>query len=205
MKFIAVSIACILAGASAFEYPEFVPLHKRQEPGTPAYECHANCGGIITDARSDGYCDKSDFKTKLNDCLDCALEFDIWKYYGNSVSSAAEECGLDATPVEGSSSSSSSSSASETATETSSEAESSSTPTESATESTSASETTDSSTTVSSTPVIPTVTTPATTTPGSSSSSSPTPDPEFTGAAALNRPAGIAVGGLIGSLMVALM
>lgn len=129
-------------------------------------------GGIITDARSDGYCDKSDFKTKLSDCLECALEFDIWKYYGNSVSSAAEECGLDATPVEGSSSSSSSASASETATatETSSQTESSSTPTESSTESTSASEeTTDSSTTVSSTPVIPTTTTPtATTTPGSS-------------------------------------
>ncbi|OJJ65165.1 hypothetical protein ASPSYDRAFT_54504 [Aspergillus sydowii CBS 593.65] len=202
MRFTAVSIACILAGASAFEYPEFVPLHKRQEPGTPAYECHANCGGIITEARSDGYCDKSDFKTKLSDCLDCALEFDIWKYYGNSVSSAAEECGLDATPVESSPSSSSSATASETATETGSQTESSSTPTESSTESTA-----DASLTVSSTPVIPTATTPTTaTTPGSSSSSSSTPsNPEFTGAAALNRSAGMVVGGLIGSLMAALM
>lgn len=136
-------------------------------------------GGIITEARSDGYCDKSDFKTKLSDCLDCALEFDIWKYYGNSVSSAAEECGLDATPVESSSSSSSSATASETATETGSQTESSSTPTESSTESTAApEETTDSSVTVSSTPVIPTANTATTpTTPGSSVSFSYIPRP----------------------------
>lgn len=130
-------------------------------------------GGIITEARSDGYCDKSDFKTKLSDCLDCALEFDIWKYYGNSVSSAAEECGLDATPVESSSSSSSSAAASETATETGSQTESSSTPTESSAESTA-----DSSVTVSSTPVIPTAATATTpTTPGSSVSFSYVPGP----------------------------
>jgi hypothetical protein len=38
------AFACAVIGASAFEFPDFVPLHKRQEPGTPAYECHANCG-----------------------------------------------------------------------------------------------------------------------------------------------------------------
>ncbi|CAP86728.1 hypothetical protein EN45_049290 [Penicillium chrysogenum] len=97
------AFACAVIGASAFEFPDFVPLHKRQEPGTPAYECHANCGGVITAGRSDGYCDTDDFKTELADCLKCAVEFDIWKYYGGSVSKAANACGLDATPVEASS------------------------------------------------------------------------------------------------------
>ncbi|KAJ5260193.1 hypothetical protein N7497_010982 [Penicillium chrysogenum] len=97
------AFACAVIGASAFEFPDFVPLHKRQEPGTPAYECHANCGGVITAGRSDGYCDTDDFKTELADCLKCAVEFDIWKYYGGSVSKAATACGLDATPVEASS------------------------------------------------------------------------------------------------------
>jgi hypothetical protein len=60
-------------------------------------------GGVITAGRSDGYCDTDDFKTELADCLKCAVEFDIWKYYGGSVSKAATACGLDATPVEASS------------------------------------------------------------------------------------------------------
>ena len=37
--------------------------------------------------------------TELDACLDCALEFDIWQYYGDSVSTAAKACGLDATPL----------------------------------------------------------------------------------------------------------
>lgn len=60
-------------------------------------------GGVITAGRSDGYCDTDNFKTELTDCLNCAVEFDIWKYYGGSVSKAATACGLDATPVEASS------------------------------------------------------------------------------------------------------
>jgi hypothetical protein len=27
-----------------FEYPETVPLVKRQQPGTPQYACHEDCG-----------------------------------------------------------------------------------------------------------------------------------------------------------------
>lgn len=38
------AFACAAISASAFEFPDFVPLHRRQDPGTPAYECHANCG-----------------------------------------------------------------------------------------------------------------------------------------------------------------
>ncbi|KAJ5822552.1 hypothetical protein N7447_004892 [Penicillium robsamsonii] len=97
------AFACAVISASAFEFPDFVPLHKRQEPGTAAYDCHADCGGVIIAGRSDGYCDTADFKTQLTDCLNCAVEFDIWKYYGTSVSKAATGCGLDATPVESSS------------------------------------------------------------------------------------------------------
>lgn len=55
-------------------------------------------GGVIVSARSEGFCDSSTFKSQLSDCLKCANEFDIWKYYGGSVSKAAESCGLDSTP-----------------------------------------------------------------------------------------------------------
>ncbi|OAL24294.1 hypothetical protein AYO20_10721 [Fonsecaea nubica] len=95
-------LALAVASASAsisFEYHPSVPLERRQEPGTPAYECHANCGGVITAGRTEGYCDSANFTTILEDCLECALEFDIWRYYGESVSAAATGCGLDATPV----------------------------------------------------------------------------------------------------------
>ncbi|KAL4871118.1 hypothetical protein BDV12DRAFT_194764 [Aspergillus spectabilis] len=225
MKFSAVaSVACIVAGASAFQYPDFVPLHKRQQPGTPQYECHANCGDIITASRTEGYCDSSDFESLLSACLDCALVYDVWRYYGNSVSAAAEECGLDATPIEPEEPEPTSSSTSTTATSTSTETEPEPTETETEPEPTATEtdtdteptttatsipteETTTDSTTVSSTPVIPTVTTTTSPTPpGSSETGTPTPaDPEFTGAAALNTPAGIVMGGLLGSLMAAFM
>jgi len=29
---------------TAYIYPEHIPFHRRQAPGTPAYDCHANCG-----------------------------------------------------------------------------------------------------------------------------------------------------------------
>ncbi|KAA8648022.1 hypothetical protein EYZ11_011545 [Aspergillus tanneri] len=104
MRFSTVAaFACVVISAAAFEYPDFVPLHRRQEPGTPAYDCHANCGGVIVSARSDGFCDSSTFKQQLSDCLKCANEFKIWKYYGSAVSKAAKSCGLDSTPEDGSS------------------------------------------------------------------------------------------------------
>lgn len=34
----------------------------------------------------------------LDDCLDCALKYKIWQWYGDKVSAAAGKCGLDATP-----------------------------------------------------------------------------------------------------------
>lgn len=38
------TLACMAVSATAFQYPDFVPLHRRQDPGTPEYDCHANCG-----------------------------------------------------------------------------------------------------------------------------------------------------------------
>ncbi|KAF2843803.1 hypothetical protein M501DRAFT_994837 [Patellaria atrata CBS 101060] len=98
------SFAIILASAlpllaAAFDFPEFVPMHKRQAPGTPQYECHEDCGGVITLSRSEGFCENQEFQDHFDDCMQCALKYDIWQYYGNSVSRAARECGLDPTPV----------------------------------------------------------------------------------------------------------
>ncbi|OAL30366.1 hypothetical protein AYO22_01564 [Fonsecaea multimorphosa] len=93
-------MALAVASVSAsLLYPINFPLRRRQEPGTPEYDCHANCGTVIVDGRTEGYCDTANFTSALQACLDCALEFDIWQYYGHSVAQAATACGLDATPV----------------------------------------------------------------------------------------------------------
>ncbi|RVX71561.1 hypothetical protein B0A52_05133 [Exophiala mesophila] len=93
-------VAATVASATAtFVYPDIVPLHKRQAPGTPQYDCHADCGGVISVSRTENYCESANFTSGLEACLECALEFDIWRYYGDSVSTAAEGCGLEAVPV----------------------------------------------------------------------------------------------------------
>ncbi|KNG82900.1 hypothetical protein ANOM_008192 [Aspergillus nomiae NRRL 13137] len=74
-----VTLACMAVSASAFQYPDFVPLHRRQDPGTPEYDCHANCGGVIV----------------------AALRHVEVLRLGRSK--AATGCGVDATPVEASS------------------------------------------------------------------------------------------------------
>lgn len=71
----------------------------RQEPGTPRYACHEACGGVITTARTDGFCELPDFRTQLEACLACANTFGIWRYYGDDVGAAAEQCGLSAQPL----------------------------------------------------------------------------------------------------------
>ncbi|TQV95623.1 hypothetical protein V2A60_000808 [Cordyceps javanica] len=91
------SMASLASAGVGFQFPDTVPLHKRQVTG-PAYECHANCGYTIQDAAQDGYCDTTKWKTELSNCLDCALTYDIWKWYGEKVSAAAKKCGVDATP-----------------------------------------------------------------------------------------------------------
>ncbi|KAJ5699394.1 hypothetical protein N7536_002407 [Penicillium majusculum] len=210
------AFACAVISASAFEFPDFVPLHRRQDPGTPAYECHANCGGIITAARTDGYCDADDFKTELTDCLNCAIEFDIWKYYGGSVSKAATACGLDATPVEASSTSTSAEASATSAEETSTTTSVSTTTTE---ESVNSAVTTDAvtsstGTTVASTSVSPPRVSgssrpssliPSATPAGSSTASTPSSSPVYTGGATINAGSGLVSGVFAGCLIAAFM
>ncbi|TEA15764.1 hypothetical protein C8034_v002335 [Colletotrichum sidae] len=92
------SVTSLVAAGPSFEYPAGVPaVEKRQEPGTPRYACHENCGLIISLGREEGYCDSSEWKTRYSSCLECANEFAIWMYYGSGVTNAAKGCGL--TPV----------------------------------------------------------------------------------------------------------
>ncbi|OLN85727.1 hypothetical protein CCHL11_07794 [Colletotrichum chlorophyti] len=100
VTFTALASAASLAAAThpLFEYPAGVPaLEKRQDPGTPRYACHENCGLVISLGRQDGHCQNSEWNSRYNACLECANEFGIWIYYSNGVSSAATSCGL--TPV----------------------------------------------------------------------------------------------------------
>ncbi|EXJ94884.1 hypothetical protein A1O1_00002 [Capronia coronata CBS 617.96] len=99
MRYSTVALAVAgIATVSAFEYPDFVPLHRRQEPGTPLYDCHANCGGVITQSRTENFCSSATFLSYYDACMVCALTYDIWQYYGNSVTTAGTTCGLDTTP-----------------------------------------------------------------------------------------------------------
>ena len=73
------------------------PLKNRQI-SSDARECHADCGYTIIEASLPGHCTNSTWTDLLEDCLDCALEYEIWKDYQDGVSEAAEGCGLNATP-----------------------------------------------------------------------------------------------------------
>lgn len=88
----------VAVARTGFEFPDSVPMHKRQTSG-PSYECHANCGYTILGAKTEGYCDDTEWQDLLEQCLACANEFDLWPDYGEGVTAAAEGCGLDATPV----------------------------------------------------------------------------------------------------------
>ncbi|KAH7122161.1 hypothetical protein B0J13DRAFT_648373 [Dactylonectria estremocensis] len=82
-----------------WDYPSAVPsLERRQEPGTPRYACHENCGLLITLGRTEGYCDNDEWNTRYGACMICANTEEIWIYYSNSVTALAESCGLSPTP-----------------------------------------------------------------------------------------------------------
>ncbi|KAF7587946.1 hypothetical protein BBP40_006485 [Aspergillus hancockii] len=200
-----ITLTCMAASATAFQYPEFVPLHRRQDPGTPEYDCHANCGGVIVASRKDGYCDSDTFKTELSDCLNCALKYDIWKYYGSSVSKAATACGLDATPVTASSTTTTTASASATESGTSvNVVPSSATDTNPITSATTASSPVPSSSgAVSSTPASPTVV--SSVTPSQNSTGVSATVSLFPGAASTHSRGGLLLALLTGSLAVAFL
>ncbi|KKA24838.1 Uncharacterized protein T310_1106 [Rasamsonia emersonii CBS 393.64] len=119
----ALVVTTLLSLSWALVFPEAVTFQKRQsiQPGTPLYECHANCGmsltthlglilsistselipftgGVIAISRSPNYCSNSTFISELHACLECALTYNIWQYYGGDVTTAAKNCGDDATP-----------------------------------------------------------------------------------------------------------
>ncbi|KAJ5414365.1 hypothetical protein N7509_000992 [Penicillium cosmopolitanum] len=88
--------ALLLSSVLALQLPE---LFSRQEPGSPNYECHEDCGLVTAFWHKDGeYCDNPDFQKHLSNCLKCALTEDVWKYYGENVKNAANKCHVDATP-----------------------------------------------------------------------------------------------------------
>ncbi|KAH7383462.1 hypothetical protein BKA64DRAFT_646650 [Cadophora sp. MPI-SDFR-AT-0126] len=105
--------------AAAVPSPEdewHLTLLKRQEPGTPLYACHESCGTAITLSRGSSPCTNDAFLTDYQECLDCAGpdNFNIWRYYGGTLTTAGTSCGLSTTPISGSSSSTTSSSAAPT-------------------------------------------------------------------------------------------
>ncbi|KAK0727792.1 hypothetical protein B0T26DRAFT_672414 [Lasiosphaeria miniovina] len=71
---------------------------ERQAPGTPQYNCHADCGAASAGRRDPAHCSNSTWTAAYDDCLECALDFNIWTIYGGGVSSAASSCGLSPTP-----------------------------------------------------------------------------------------------------------
>ncbi|KAK0652444.1 hypothetical protein B0T16DRAFT_101774 [Cercophora newfieldiana] len=73
-------------------------LLARQAPGTPQFECHSDCGNAIAGGRLEGHCTNATWTGFYEECLGCALEFDIWKHYGNGLTGAAAQCGLTPTP-----------------------------------------------------------------------------------------------------------
>ncbi|KAL0937782.1 uncharacterized protein CTRU02_207513 [Colletotrichum truncatum] len=89
-----------MVSAIGFEYPEGVPaLEKRQDPGTPRYACHENCGTLITLGRTEGYCSTAEWSTRYDACMACANEFGIWMYYQSGVTNAAKACGQTPNPA----------------------------------------------------------------------------------------------------------
>ncbi|RKU46371.1 hypothetical protein DL546_003350 [Coniochaeta pulveracea] len=73
-------------------------LLSRQAPGTPAYDCHYNCGTAITLGKDGAHCTNTTWQNLYQECLECALDFDIWKYYGGSLTGFASACGLSTIP-----------------------------------------------------------------------------------------------------------
>lgn len=125
---VAVASATTLVAEESF----FSSLLKRQEPGSPAYDCHSACGSkisplfmlasrltpssgaAITLSRGADPCNNATFVTNYNSCLKCAGpgNVNIWRYYGGTLSTAGAKCGLETEPAAGGNESAASSSSS---------------------------------------------------------------------------------------------
>ncbi|KAI9925062.1 hypothetical protein MW887_006470 [Aspergillus wentii] len=94
------TLAASLPPSLAWKLPDSFPISRRETitKGSPLYNCHADCGGVIVIADTNNYCSNSTYTTELADCLDCALAYNIWQYYGDDVAAAAKACGDNATP-----------------------------------------------------------------------------------------------------------
>ncbi|KAI0851535.1 hypothetical protein F5Y00DRAFT_12179 [Daldinia vernicosa] len=97
-------LAATAASASTDELQFFARLLKRQDPGSPSYNCHDNCGQAIIQGRnSEDVCNDDIFLADYKACLQCAGpdNEDIWQYYGNALTKSASSCGLSTSPLSG--------------------------------------------------------------------------------------------------------
>jgi hypothetical protein len=59
---------------------------------------NALLGLLITLAREKGFCDSDEWNERYDRCMACANTYGIWKYYGEGVKKAAEQCDLSPSP-----------------------------------------------------------------------------------------------------------
>lgn len=71
---------------------------------SPSSSCaNVSTGSAITLSRQPNVCTNPAFKTNYNNCLQCSGpdNYDIWKMYGRTLSSAGASCGLSTEPLAG--------------------------------------------------------------------------------------------------------
>ncbi|KAF3005845.1 hypothetical protein E8E13_008759 [Curvularia kusanoi] len=104
-RFLVVASLVVASSASLITRQDalLTSLLKRQEPSTPAYNCHDNCGSAIKLSRVADPCNNAVFIADYNNCIKCSGpdNYNIWRYYGGSLSSTGAKCGLDTEPVSG--------------------------------------------------------------------------------------------------------
>ncbi|KAK8123670.1 hypothetical protein PG999_003588 [Apiospora kogelbergensis] len=99
------SLAAVAIADGLYVHSNELAAHlakRRQMPayGTPAYNCHDNCGQSIIAARGSDPCDDKTFLTDYAVCLSCAGpdNYGIWVYYSGALTNPASSCGLSTTP-----------------------------------------------------------------------------------------------------------
>ncbi|KAF3342747.1 hypothetical protein VdG2_08734 [Verticillium dahliae VDG2] len=101
----ALLVSSSVAAASAslaprWDWPDAMPIEARQEPGTPRFQCHEDCGTTISLSRVEGYCTNAEWRGRYDACMICANTEGIWQFYRNAITPAAAACGLTAEPTE---------------------------------------------------------------------------------------------------------